>query len=1118
MVCPRSVVSPGLINAHDHISFQANPAMTTTERYEHRHDWRVGNDGHTRVNNGGNATNLQMRWAEVRQIMAGTTSIVGATYNAGNAGLMRNLDTTPTGQLGNLTGSSGIDSDTFPLNDNSGLELTSGCNYPALPLTVPTAAGTAYIPHVAEGIEASAHNEFVCLTQNNGVGVLSPRTGFVHGIGLKAHDIALMSSTGSSLVWSPRSNVSLYGDTASINLYKSLGVNIALGTDWTISGSMNILRELQCAEGLNANYFGNKLSDEDLWKMVTANGAAATATTQHIGRLLPGRLADIAIFKRQGSNFFRSIIDAQPEDVVLTMRGGRFMYGDANVIAQSGTASCDAISVCGAQKSVCITGDVSVLTGANAGTSLALLQQGNTTTYPLFFCGVTPTNEPTCVPERPVTTLGPGTNSHNGSTLYSSASTDTDKDGIPDAMDNCPGVFNPVRPMDNGVQPDVDNDGVGDVCDVCPLNPGSTCAPFDPNDRDSDLVPNATDNCPNHYNPMQEDVDGDGKGDVCDPCPTLPNPGAQACPVTIYDIKRGVAPTGTPVALPNVLVTASGAGGFYLQVSPSDPVYDGGSYSGLFVYAPSNGLVAGDRVDIPSGTPANFFGQRQLSNVGALGTDGGMVRLSQGNPLPVPAVIPASTWSTAAAAEPLESVLVRVADVTVLSHNPDAGPGDANPTNEFVVTGDLYVNDYLYAASPLPVVGTYFQSLTGVFEYRNNRYKLNVRGPSDLVTGPPTLAGLTPATAFLFEGESQTFPEPVLVHLSGLAQGDTAVVVTSSTPAVQVGDGGLVIVPDGQQQAAVPLTGMTSTSGSFITLTAQLGADSRTAQLRVIGPSDQPQLSGISPATATVNVGGSQSFTLTLDAPVAIATDVTLSLVPNTFGTAPMMVTVPQNALTVSFTAQIDAQVMNNATGTLTASLNGSQVSSTLTARTEVLATELFISEYGEAGVGNNKYVEVFNGTGAAVDLTGYVLKNNANGNLAGANQTYALSGVINHGEALVFCNSSIDLSLRNTCAGLTTALTHNGNDAISLERNSTTIDVVGTVGMNPGTGWAVCGTANATVDHVLLRKPQVTSPTTAWATSAGTNLMDCQWELRSAATLADVQNNNTMGQHTLSP
>ena len=59
--------------------------------------------------------------------------------------------------------------------------------------------------------------------------------------------------------------------------------------------------------------------------------------------------------------------------------------------------------------------------------------------YPLYFCG-TPRDEPSCVPMRP--------NQYGGMPGPS----DQDGDGIEDASDNCPTVFNPIRPMDNGAQ------------------------------------------------------------------------------------------------------------------------------------------------------------------------------------------------------------------------------------------------------------------------------------------------------------------------------------------------------------------------------------------------------------------------------------------------------------------------------------------------------------------------------------------------------------------------------------------------------------------------------------------------------------------------------------------
>lgn len=80
---------------------------------------------------------------------------------------------------------------------------------------------------------------------------------------------------------------------------------------------------------------------------------------------------------------------------------------------------------------------------------------------------------------------------------------DTDKDGIPDSLDNCPLAYNPP-------QLDSDGDGVGDLCDICPgFN--------DLVDSDLDGVPDGCDICPGFNDLVDSDLDGVPDG--CDICP-----------------------------------------------------------------------------------------------------------------------------------------------------------------------------------------------------------------------------------------------------------------------------------------------------------------------------------------------------------------------------------------------------------------------------------------------------------------------------------------------------------------------------------------------------------------------------------------------------------------------
>lgn len=141
-------------------------------------------------------------------------------------------------------------------------------------------------------------------------------------IGLEAADVALVAAKGAGLVWSPRSST-LCGDTAAVPMYLRAGVPVALGTDWVLSGSMNLLRELRCADALNATAFGKTLSDETLWGMGTAYAADVTQTAKKMGRLSDGKVADLVIHRRQERTPYRTVLEAEPADVALVFRGGK---------------------------------------------------------------------------------------------------------------------------------------------------------------------------------------------------------------------------------------------------------------------------------------------------------------------------------------------------------------------------------------------------------------------------------------------------------------------------------------------------------------------------------------------------------------------------------------------------------------------------------------------------------------------------------------------------------------------------------------------------------------------------------------------------------------------------
>jgi len=946
VTCPEAVITPSLINSHDHVTFQSPPGVDSGERYEHRHEWRAGKNGHTKLPAGNTAGKALVQYSELRHLIGGATSTVGS---GGTSGLVRNLDRADDlmGQLGQPK----IYYQTFPLGDSDAKMLTQGCGYAFKDTADSISMEEAYYPHVSEGISAAARNEFLCASTNEGGGqdLAEPQSAFIHSIGLRPDDYGLMASEKVTLIWSPRSNIRLYGDTAQVTTAARLGVPIALGTDWLQSGSMNMLRELRCADELNEKHYGGYFSARDLWRMATDWAAKAAKMDDVIGVLEEGKVADIAIFSAKKNPTYRAVVAGEVEDVALVMRSGKVLYGDDAVVTGLGAQGCDTLDVCGTAKRACIADEFLV--------DLAGLQaEVGPDAYPLFFCGgTTPKNEPSCAPSRP--------DSVNGSTTYTGVSSpsDSDGDGLANDADNCPTVFNPVRPMDDGKQADFDADGAGDPCDVCPLEANvKDCAPPNPDDIDADGVVDGSDNCPGVKNADQADEDMDGKGDVCDACPSTPNTGALACPVSIYDVKKGVVMAGAKVGVQNALVTACAEGkGYFLQTVDGDVGYQGVEDSAVYVFDPmvacGTTVSAGDRVDVNPATVSLYKGQTQLGGAK-------LVTLSSGNSLP-PAVV--LTPSDAATKLAYEAQLVRVENVTV---------EDVSVKPNVIVTGPLTVSTFLFTPAYFPVVGETYLGLQGMLTVFDAERRVAPRSEADLSLGPPVLVSLGPTPTFASKGgvSVDTFPTALLVTLSRAPVSDVVVDLASSDAAI-LALGGMgstkITVPAGSATAKVLVD---AKALGPVTLTATRDGVMKTASVSVIDDTLPRNVVAITPSTAVVSPGGKLDLTVSLDipAPTGSGSMVTLALSPGMFASVPASLLVPANALSakVVFTA-----TQNPGLEMLKATLGASMATASIEVK---ILSGLVVNEvdYDNVGTDLGEYIEVFNGSGAPFDLTGHAV------------------------------------------------------------------------------------------------------------------------------------------------
>jgi len=723
VLCPDAVAAPGLVNAHDHAGWMngepfdgddfvdlagAPLAADPRTRFEHRNDWReAGNERLPKIAApGGGATLAEKIHGELRFALGGaTTSFASARLT----GILRDVDdaSLTDERTRNVDGHAYATYETFPLG--ASVQATSGCGAYALRGPV---GSYPWVPHVAEGIDATARNELLCLTGlvPGGFDVLDGRTAIIHGVALLARDLAYLAAVGTKVVWSPRSNLALYGDTARVTVADRLGVTLGLGTDWLPTGSMNVLRELGCADEFNRAHLDGYFDDAALVAMATSGAAAALGYDDALGRLAVGLMGDVAVFARRGRPPHRAVLEADEGDVVLVLRGGAPTVGDAELVAAL-AEDCDPIGdVCGIPKRACLARD----TGQRWDAVVAAVGPD---AYPLFGCGAPP-GEVTCVPSRSLpedALAGP-------SSLYSgrSAADDLDGDGVADAVDLCPTVFDPVRPLDEGAQADADGDGAGDACDPCPLAPDrAACA----GDLDGDGVGDGRDLCPFDAASSLGDLDGDGWGDACDACPDAPNPGTAACPgppATIAELWR--LGDGVTATLDGVCVVAAKPPR-RLWIQDPHPASSDRS-PGLFVYSGGAALPgsAGDRIRV-SGTTATYEGGFELAEPTVT------VLLSAAPECATEALAVAVRPEDIApgAATELEHRyrLVRLDGVAVTQAGGEGPP--------LVIEGLLPVSSYLAGFDPSAYpVGTRFARLLGVVDYHGGS-QLAPRGAADMV-------------------------------------------------------------------------------------------------------------------------------------------------------------------------------------------------------------------------------------------------------------------------------------------------------------------------------------------------------------------------------------------------
>jgi 5-methylthioadenosine/S-adenosylhomocysteine deaminase len=341
-VAAGGLIYPGLIDLHNHLLYNSLPLWTEPDRtipWESHTQW-VDEDAAPTYRSqvsaparllGAAAGRALLRYVETRALVGGTTCVQGNPRGATppDGDLVRNIDTERFG-----TGEDFIRVRTIVADDLADLD----------PYIAAVGQGRGFICHAAEGTRAKLRQEFALLGQ---AGLVRRQLMVIHGGALTGPDFQQLAGGDATLVWSPFSNLWLYGATADVAAAKAAGVRLCLGSDWAPSGTRNVLWELKVADLWNQAQAGPVFSDQELVGLVTANpGQALSGVWPHpVGRVDAGALADLVVVARRHPDPYRNLIRATETDVRLVLVGGKARYGTPALLAAAGAATATQLRV-----------------------------------------------------------------------------------------------------------------------------------------------------------------------------------------------------------------------------------------------------------------------------------------------------------------------------------------------------------------------------------------------------------------------------------------------------------------------------------------------------------------------------------------------------------------------------------------------------------------------------------------------------------------------------------------------------------------------------------------------------------------------------------------------------
>ena len=377
------VILPGMLDLHNHPEFNVFAPWEPPKSYVNRYSWRASDPYHELVRDPQNAMipklpkGTQLRYAEIRSLVGGVTAIQGASFQIQGSyeSMVRNVD----GMVFGEHRARAVIDLPSSLEDRA----RGGKEFRNVLKAIKNGEVDAHYVHLAEGMRDNerSHKEFHHLDKE--LRGLTSATVIIHGTALTREQFERAKEVGARLVWSPQSNLRLYGETTRVADALDVGLPVALGADWLPSGSMSLLAEMKVARQELIDQ-GRRLTAKQLVTMVTSGAADVAALGGKLGRIAPGRVADIVVMSRQDDDAYESVCSSTPADVELVMVGGDVAYGRQDWVRKlaADPADPDLEPVLAWGRRMLLDTGFEVNPGPDATPRLAQIRQSLTSVYP----------------------------------------------------------------------------------------------------------------------------------------------------------------------------------------------------------------------------------------------------------------------------------------------------------------------------------------------------------------------------------------------------------------------------------------------------------------------------------------------------------------------------------------------------------------------------------------------------------------------------------------------------------------------------------------------------------------------------------------------------------------